>query len=82
MHIGLVLQEAGWVVQFVGESKKGQWEGQAEAVDRNSPAFRVSCELMCGFEQVLSSVNGNDSYHAALCWAWHQREWAQKEKRN
>ena len=47
MHIGLVLQEAGWVVQFVGESKKGQWEGQAEAVDRNSPAFRVSCELMC-----------------------------------
>ena len=55
------------MVQFVGESKKGQWEGQAEAVDRNSPAFRVSCELMCGFEQVLSSVNGNDSYHAALC---------------
>ena len=61
------VQEAGRVVQFVGESKKGQWEGQAEAVDRNSPALRVSCELMCGFEQVLSSVNGNDSYHAALC---------------
>lgn len=67
MHIGLVLQEAGWVAQFVGESKKGQWEGQAEAVDRKGPAFRVSCELMCGFEQVRSSVNGNDSYQAALC---------------
>ena len=49
------------MAQFVGESKKGQWEGQTEAVDRKGPAFRVSCELMCGFEQVPSSVNGNDS---------------------
>lgn len=55
------------MVQLAGENKKGQWERQAEAVNRNGPAFRVSCGLTRGFEQVPSSVNGNDSHRADLC---------------